>query len=361
MAWRTLIVAAALALAATAAQAQPAPEVSNPFQLHGSTFSLQIENDFFTGPNNNKDRHYSSGLRANWLSPPVSGTPEWLRGFTDVSESALSFLDSRAAGPVRRRIGLSIGQSIYTPQDKAAVDPSPSDRPYAAWLYAGFSLQTIRFDASKIVPDAIRQDTWELDVGVVGPAALGRQVQNSFHVFIGDEQSRGWSHQLKNEPGVNLTFERRWRVGRLKLIDSPLKLRFDAVPMIGFTVGNVNTYAAVGGIVRIGMNLGNDFGPPRIRPSLPGSDSIDPEGNFGWYVFAGAEGQGVLRNITLDGNTFRNSPSVDKKPFVGDLTAGLAIFVGGSRLAYTYVIRSKEFSGQKGIDQYGALTFTQRF
>ncbi len=364
MATRVTAIAAlgALSLAmltATSAIAQPAPEVANPFHLSGSTFSLQVENDFFTPFN--KDRHYSSGLRANWLSPPVDGTPQWLRDFTDVSESALGFLDARQSGTVRRRIGISIGQSIYTPQDKLASNPPADDRPYAAWLYAGFSLQTIRFDSSKEVPDAIRQDTWELDVGVVGPWALGRQTQNGFHVLIGDDKSNGWNYQIKNEPGVNLTFERRWRVGRFKLIDDPIKLRVDIVPSVGFTVGNINTYAATGGLVRIGENLGNDFGPPRIRPSLPGSESIDPESGFGWYLFAGLNGEAVLRNITLDGNTFRDSRSVNKKPFVGDLTAGFAVFVGSSRLAYTYVVRTKEFDGQNKIDQYGALTFTKQF
>ncbi len=329
-------------------------------QWDGGILTLQVENDFFSGPVN-KDRHYSNGLRANWTSPSLIDAPEALRNFTDLPESILSFLDPRAAGSVKRRYGVGFGQSIYTPENKATSALIPDDRPYAGWLYVGFSLQTTRFDVSKEVPDAIRLDTWELDIGMIGPAALGRQVQNSFHTFIGDDESRGWSHQLHNEPGVNLTFERRWRVGRLRLIDQPFKLRFDTVPMVGFTVGNVNTYAAAGGIVRIGENLGNDFGPPRIRPSLPGSESIDPESNFGWYLFAGADGEAVLRNITLDGNTFRDSAHVDKKPFVGNLTAGLAFFVGGSRLAYTYVLRSKEFDGQKGFDQYGALTFTQRF
>jgi hypothetical protein len=180
-------------------------------------------------------------------------------------------------------------------------------------------------------------------------------------VLIGAPKAHGWDHQLHNELGVNLTYERRWRLGRMQLVNEPFKLRFDLVPMAGFTVGNVNTYAAAGGIVRIGQDLGNDFGPPRIRPSLPGSESIEPEDNFGWYLFAGANGEAVLRNITLDGNTFRHSPSVDKKPLVGDLTAGLALFFGRSRLSYTYVVRSKEFDGQKHFDQYGAITFTPRF
>lgn len=326
---------------------------------NGGVLTLQVENDYFSGPFN-KDRHYSTGLRANWMSPKSIDLIDQVRGFTDLPEHLLSFLDARPAGSIKRRYGYSLGQSIFTPEDKQTRALIPDDRPYAAWLYAGFTLQTLYYDTNHQPADAIRQDTWQLDIGVVGPAALGRQVQNNFHKLIGADQSNGWGNQLHNEPGLNLTFERKWRIGRVKLLEEP-KLRFDAVPMLGFSLGNVNTYAAAGGIVRIGQDLGNDFGPPRIRPSLPGSESFDLEDSFGWYLFLGIEGQAVLRNITLDGNTFRDSHSVDKNPFVADFSAGAAIFFHRTRLAYTHVLRTKEFQGQKGWDQFGAITLSVGF
>jgi len=43
-------------------------------------------------------------------------------------------------------------------------------------------------------------DTLELDLGVVGRAALGQLVQNSFHDFaFGNEHVNGWRNQLKSE------------------------------------------------------------------------------------------------------------------------------------------------------------------
>jgi hypothetical protein len=37
--------------------AEPAPEADSVFRLPGSTITLQIENDYFTGPSTNRDRH----------------------------------------------------------------------------------------------------------------------------------------------------------------------------------------------------------------------------------------------------------------------------------------------------------------
>src|SRR3546814_13149223 len=90
----------------------------------------------------------------------------------------------------------------------------------------------------------------------------------------------------------------------------------------------------------------------------PGSEYVAPrgeEGDFGWYVFAGAEGRAVARNIFLDGNTFQDSPSVDKEVLVGDLSAGVVMTFGDLRLSYVQVLRTKEFEGQDGVRLFGAF------
>ena len=67
------------------------------------------------------------------------------------------------------------------------------------------------------------------------------------------------------------------------------------------------------------------------------------------------------RNIFLDGNTFEDSPSVDKRFFVGDANAGIAFTLGHYRLAYTINVRSKEFHNQEDEAVFGSLTLTRRF
>ena len=41
----------------------------------------------------------------------------------------------------------------------------------------------------------------------------------------------------------------------------------------------------------------------------------------------------VLHDITLDGNTFKSSHSVDKRPFVADVGYGIAMTQGNWRIA----------------------------
>jgi len=126
-------------------------------------------------------------------------------------------------------------------------------------------------------------------------------------------------------------------------------------------LGNVDTDASVGATVRLGYDLPADYGPPRIRPTIPGSDFFVPSENLGGYLFAGVQGQAVARNIFLDGNTFESSPSVDKKWDVGSLQAGATLIDGNVRLSYTQVFMTKEFDTQRNPEIFGSLTLSYRY
>ena len=328
--------AAALFLAFTAmgARADDAPD-------HG-TLTVEIENDYFGF--SGADRHYTTGTRFSWSSAPTEpgGAPTWTSG--------LFTAWPLFAETGKRRWGFALGQNIYTPTDVDRETPDPTDRPYAGWTYMAASLNT---------ETPTRLDTLELDLGVVGPAAGGRKVQNGFHHLIGSPNSNGWDHQLKNEPGLMLIGERRWRVLPQAKLMGPLNT--DIIALGGASLGNVQTYGNVGAIFRVGSNLNVDFGPPHIRPSLPGSATFNPTEGFNWYLFAGAEGRAVARDIFLDGNTFQDSPHVDKRHFVGDFELGIAATLGSMRASFTQIYRTKEFEGQKGDDRFGAISLSWRF
>src|SRR5437868_1390157 len=42
------------------------------------------------------------------------------------------------------KLGLSLGQNIYTPTDTDTTAALPNDRPYAAWLYGSSAFQIYR-------------------------------------------------------------------------------------------------------------------------------------------------------------------------------------------------------------------------
>jgi hypothetical protein len=77
-------------------------------------------------------------------------------------------------------------------------------------------------------------------------------------------------------------------------------------------------------------------------------------------VFAGVQGRAVARNLFLDGNTFEDSASVDRNPFVADFQTGVSISAGDWRIAYTYVWRTEEFETQPTRQDFGALAISVR-
>ena len=342
--------------AARAQQSAPPPPSATPSESR-SIFSFQVENDVFNrfSPS---DRDYTNGVRLGWLSPAITEMSPGLVAMTTVP----TFFGEAAADSVVRRVGVSIGQNIYTPADTDAYAPILNDRPYAAWLYASVALQYTykQRDAQTGRSEPIRLDTLQLDLGVIGPTAGGAFVQNNFHHLIGVAPANGWANQLHDEPTVGLGFERRWRTGRAVVIPDPL-LEVDFIPRIGAALGNVAIYGDVGGTVRIGKNLRDDFGPPRPRPALPGSEAFIGDGSFGWYLFAGVDGQAVGRNIFLDGNTDGYSLRVTHQPFVGEAQAGLAVTWRGVRLTYTQVLRSPDFYEQNRWTQFGSFNVTFRY
>jgi hypothetical protein len=311
-------------------------------------FGIVEEND--SAPFNT-DKYYTQGLEFTYLGPDVAADSAWMTPFDALG--GLGLFDAEGAGEVSRRYEVLLGQSIFTPKDTAREDPDPNDRPYAGWLYGGIGLIQDT--------DRRRLDHLELLAGVVGPSAFGKTTQNDWHQYIDIDKSRGWDDQLHNEPGLVLSYERKWRL--LQPVGGGFAV--DAIPELGITVGNVMDYAEAGGMIRFGRNLEADYGPSRIRPALSGtpyfnSDYLD--GPFGFYVFAGAQGRAVARNIFLDGNTFRDSRSVDSNAFVGDLSAGLSVFWGkAAKLGAVATYRTEEFEDQDHPSKFWEINLTVGF
>jgi lipid A 3-O-deacylase len=247
------------------------------------------------------------------------------------------------------RHGYAFGQSMFVPSDITIADPPPGERPYAGWLYGTVGLG---------VESGKQLDLFAFTLGVVGPASLAAQSQKFVHKVVGTDKPQGWDTQLGNEPGFIATYQRSWRgLATTTFLGNSL----DFTPHTGFALGNVFTYGNTGVTMRYGKRLPNDYGPPRIQPGLLGSGEFAPVSNFGWYLFAGVEGRAVARNIFLDGNTFRDSRSVDKKPLVGDLQFGLVLDWSDIRFSYTHILRTREFRTQEKFDGFGALSVSIKF
>lgn len=314
--------ALALCLALSAAPPAAADDLSR--------FSILEENDSLWFKS---DQHYTQGLRLSELGPDLQPDSGWNAPF-------FPFDLFGSARQEARRYSVEIGQSLFTPIDRFLVPPDPRDRPYAGWLYAGVNL--LQED------DGRSLEHLELQMGIVSPGAQGEPAQNDFHFLIHVQPFYGWHYQIANEPAGDIAYDRMWRV---KLAGDFI----DWVPEAGFTVGNAFDYAEIGSLLRIGYNLETDYGPVRIRPGLSGTDYIDSSrsgGFLGGYFFIGVQGRAVARNIFLDGNDYsRTTPHIGKVPLVGDLEAGVSLFLDHAlRVDAMSMRRSLEYVGQPHPD-----------
>ncbi|MED5421802.1 MAG: lipid A deacylase LpxR family protein [Pseudomonadota bacterium] len=301
--------------------------------------TLTLENDMFASSN---DQNYTHGTRLTYFdvgmeSPDIIAALDCFLPFFTFNETT--------------SVAYSIGQNLYTPDNIQRRIPDPNDRPYAGFLYGSAGFSTVNADTI---------DSLELTLGVIGPWSLGEEVQETVHDFVGADDPSGWDHQLKNELGVILSWQRNWpEIYATDISD----FHFRVSPHIGASLGNLYTSGAGGVTLPLTPKKDQWQAPPaRVRPSIPGNGFFAvPDNHFAWTAFIGLDGRAFARNIFLDGNSFRDSPSVDKKPFVGDASAGISLTYGAAQISYTVNWRSKEFDGQDDASLFGAVSVGYRF
>ena len=168
---------------------------------------------------------------------------------------------------------------------------------------------------------------------------------------------------MDNEPALLLRWGRSW----FTPLANDGALDSDLIARVGLSAGNVVTEAGAGVVLRLGSALFERDVPQRLQPGLSGlSARFDSrENRIDWSMFAGAEVRAVLRNLFLDGNTFKESLSVDREVFVPEGSAGFSLVFGQlsrpAMLSFTFVWRGKEFDGQRKTDKFGSAQISVQF
>jgi lipid A 3-O-deacylase len=331
------------------------------FALSGCTVTIENDASRFGG---NDDRWYTAGWRMQRDIAAESEDPErpWVDAWVADTADLLELIPAGDGPEPFTTVGLAFGQEIYTPEDLDATAVVENDRPYAGWLYGG----VVRYHTCLDADPTRRRDVEhmvELDLGIVGPASLAEAAQDAMHDVTGDSNAEGWDNQLGNEIGLVLRAARSSRDGyKAGLTEGGLSC--DLISRFSGALGNVDTHVAGGALVRLGYALPRSFDVQSgDRSQLLHAAPAGPAEPSSLYVFAGLEGRLVLRDIFLDGNTFRSSHSVSKEPLAGALRLGVAWESGGFRMAYTRVHLTEEFEDQHTDQAYGSFTvgWSRRF
>jgi len=288
------------------------------------TIALRVENDFGFS-----DRYYTNGLKLSY-----TGAGD------DFLTSRLQFmlLDALLAdGSEQRFQTVSVGQKMCVPTDINLVNPPAGDRPYAGWLYLSLGSHLARENS---------MDSFSVSLGVVGPSSLAETTQKFWHSLTGCDKPMGWHNQVKDEPGIIISYERNMRVFRQKCSDG---FATDGIAAAGADLGNVMTQAKARALWRFGFNLPYSFSANRIDSSDSNDVAWVPQGgapDWHLYMYAGGVARFVGYDITLDGNTYRSGYCVASKWLVGEALAGISARWGAVSAELNWTLSTSEFVDQ---------------
>ena len=258
--------------------------------------TLTTENDFYAPKN--KDRNYSNGAQITYSTEGV----DW-----------------------------KVIHNLYTPQDIEQKELIENDRPYAALL---------ALSRDRIVDDGVNRRLFGITAGVIGPSACGEEVQTQVHKVVGTRTPLGWDNQLSDEPVLNFRYEQdKYLSSEYFVIGRGYRL--DA--------GNLLTAASFHIPFRFGYNAGQYREKRVIIEGLGHKDwSFGVEADFA-VKFIG-------RDLTLDGNTFRDSHSVEKENVYGEASYGFFAQKNDFSIGVKQVARTEQFEEQQGAQMFGIIS-----
>jgi len=278
--------------------------------VESATLRFEFDNDVFFGKDNQISSAWAlqkhSAVAQDW------GALEELPGFVRQLGRRIPTLTKRG---LHCRAGIAIGQVIQTPDDLSRSDLIEDDVPYAGAL-------TIQ--ATWYAYNHSEFRGFEITVGIVGPPSLAEQTQTVVHALIGADAPKGWGNQLSTEPVINLNYMRKkrlWRKGEQS------GFSFDGAINGNVGLGNLFTQATASLELRMGHRMPGGFAyvPDPIGYSMHYNAALKVPAPrvMSLYGSLVLRGTAFAHNIFLDGNTFTESHSVDKEPFVGQIIVGL--------------------------------------
>ncbi|MGJ8661122.1 MAG: lipid A deacylase LpxR family protein [Bacteroidota bacterium] len=139
---------------------------------------LHYENDLFMG----QDENYTQGIFIEVVSPIFSKNP-------------INKIFFRLKNDTRKE-GIAIEHIVYTPYDYQTLEIQKGDRPFAAAAL----LQSFRISMSETSKQRIAS---HFSMGIMGPAAFGKEMQTGIHKLTGNAIPYGWRNQISNQFIVN--------------------------------------------------------------------------------------------------------------------------------------------------------------
>ena len=273
--------------------------------------SFHYDNDFF----GNADYYYTQGINAEYVHPKLKALP-----FTFL---LIKLYNSNL------KYGIGVDLYGYTPTSIRSDSILHFNRPYAGAISAKqFLIAVDTIHHGKIVSS--------FTIGVIGPAALGNEIQTTIHRTLGKQLPNGWKYQVKNDLIINYTAAYEKRLVQWKnnfLLNAKGEVR----------AGTINTKA----------NTALNFMAGHFKdPYQSSSYQLLHKKKFSYYLFGQSEINFVGYDASLQGGLL-NKKSVytiaanQLKRITYQQTAGIAFSINNVYLSYYKSWLTSEFAGGK--------------
>ncbi|MGJ8684589.1 MAG: lipid A deacylase LpxR family protein [Nonlabens sp.] len=242
-------------------------------------FRFNYDNDYFAAT----DRNYTQGYSFELVTPYFKSNP-----------ANYLFLNPQDS---YTRYGLAVEHIGFTPDryDEPAIQVG--DRPFAA---------AIMLKSFIIATDSIKRTrfTSSFNLGIIGPAAFGKEMQVEIHRATGNRTPRGWGNQIKNDLVLN------YEIGYEKQLFH--YQNYFAIQAQGnLKAGTLFTNASIGLNTTVGI-INNPF------------TTMQHNSGFKLYAYAQPLVTAVAYDATLQGGLFNdNSPYTIAASHVERFTAQL--------------------------------------
>ncbi len=153
---------------------------------HNSYFRFHYDNDYFT----KTDEYYTQGISLEYVYPSIKKM----------------LLVKLLWKPYQTypQYGVGLNLFAYTPTSIQSDSILYGDRPFDANI--SFKTFLIQFD------DVHRQEvSTAFSIGIMGPAALGNEIQTGIHRWLKNPLPHGWQYQVQNDIIINyqLNYEKQ--------------------------------------------------------------------------------------------------------------------------------------------------------
>jgi len=267
-------------------------------------FRFHYDNDYFAAT----DENYTQGYNIELVLPCLIKNPiNYI--FFKPEESFIKY-------------GLSIEHIGFTPNDYERETIQFGDRPFAS---------AIMLNSFTVATDTIRKirRSQTMSLGIIGPAAFGKEMQVGIHEATGNKIPMGWDNQIKNDLVLNYSIEYEKQLYKHRNL-------FGFQGSASAQVGTLYTNVSVGFNVQLGV-LNSAF------------DHLENKRKFQVYFYGQPRWSAIGYDATLQGGLLNNkSPytisSQNLERFTAQYNYGIVVKTKTLYFEYTRSAITKEFN-----------------